>query len=219
MRQYALDYGGDGIRANAVNADRIRSGLLTDDMIAAALQGTRPQRGRLHGRQPAGPRSDRRGRGAGLRFAGQGAEDDGRCITTVDGGNIAAACVRGSSPTGGLLPIETHPLQPPQPLFAGERPAERGRDASRAPRGRAGERATRPPSPQQPSPAARGAPRTNRRPAATARAPARGPHGDGGAAASPATADSARASPLAGQTKACATSSAVTSRPSRLPPI
>ena len=29
MRQYAVDYGGDGIRANAVNADRIRSGLLT----------------------------------------------------------------------------------------------------------------------------------------------------------------------------------------------
>jgi rhamnose utilization protein RhaD (predicted bifunctional aldolase and dehydrogenase)/NAD(P)-dependent dehydrogenase (short-subunit alcohol dehydrogenase family) len=33
MRQYALDYGADGIRANAVNADRIRSGLLTADMI------------------------------------------------------------------------------------------------------------------------------------------------------------------------------------------
>jgi rhamnose utilization protein RhaD (predicted bifunctional aldolase and dehydrogenase)/NAD(P)-dependent dehydrogenase (short-subunit alcohol dehydrogenase family) len=33
MRQYALDYGGDGIRANAVNADRIRSGLLTEAMI------------------------------------------------------------------------------------------------------------------------------------------------------------------------------------------
>ncbi len=35
VRQYALDYGADGIRANAVNADRIRSGLLTDDFIAA----------------------------------------------------------------------------------------------------------------------------------------------------------------------------------------
>ena len=35
VRQYALDYGADGIRANAVNADRIRSGLLTDDMVAA----------------------------------------------------------------------------------------------------------------------------------------------------------------------------------------
>jgi NAD(P)-dependent dehydrogenase (short-subunit alcohol dehydrogenase family) len=34
MRQYALDYGADGIRANAVNADRVRSSLLTDEMIA-----------------------------------------------------------------------------------------------------------------------------------------------------------------------------------------
>jgi rhamnose utilization protein RhaD (predicted bifunctional aldolase and dehydrogenase)/NAD(P)-dependent dehydrogenase (short-subunit alcohol dehydrogenase family) len=33
MRQYALDYGAEGIRANAVNADRIRSGLLTPEMI------------------------------------------------------------------------------------------------------------------------------------------------------------------------------------------
>ena len=35
VKQYALDLGKDGIRANAVNADRIRSGLLTDDMVAA----------------------------------------------------------------------------------------------------------------------------------------------------------------------------------------
>ena len=35
VQQYALDHGKDGIRANAVNADRIRSGLLTDDMVAA----------------------------------------------------------------------------------------------------------------------------------------------------------------------------------------
>jgi rhamnose utilization protein RhaD (predicted bifunctional aldolase and dehydrogenase)/NAD(P)-dependent dehydrogenase (short-subunit alcohol dehydrogenase family) len=35
MKQYALDHGKDGIRANAVNADRIRSGLLTLDMIQA----------------------------------------------------------------------------------------------------------------------------------------------------------------------------------------
>ena len=34
MRQYALDYGKDGIRANGVNADRIRYGLVDNDMIA-----------------------------------------------------------------------------------------------------------------------------------------------------------------------------------------
>jgi NAD(P)-dependent dehydrogenase (short-subunit alcohol dehydrogenase family) len=33
MRQYALEEGGAGIRANAINADRIRSGLLDDGMI------------------------------------------------------------------------------------------------------------------------------------------------------------------------------------------
>src|SRR3982074_2347658 len=32
-RQYAVDYGADGIRSNGVNAHRIRSGLLTDDFI------------------------------------------------------------------------------------------------------------------------------------------------------------------------------------------
>jgi NAD(P)-dependent dehydrogenase (short-subunit alcohol dehydrogenase family) len=35
VKQYALDYGKDGIRSNAVNADRIRSGLLTNEMVAA----------------------------------------------------------------------------------------------------------------------------------------------------------------------------------------
>lgn len=33
VRQYALDYGQEGIRSSAVNADRIRSGLLTDEII------------------------------------------------------------------------------------------------------------------------------------------------------------------------------------------
>ncbi len=34
VRQYAVDHGADGIRANGVNADRIRSGLLSEEMIA-----------------------------------------------------------------------------------------------------------------------------------------------------------------------------------------
>jgi rhamnose utilization protein RhaD (predicted bifunctional aldolase and dehydrogenase)/NAD(P)-dependent dehydrogenase (short-subunit alcohol dehydrogenase family) len=38
MKQYALDHGRDGIRANAVNADRVRTGLLTDSMIASRSQ-------------------------------------------------------------------------------------------------------------------------------------------------------------------------------------
>jgi rhamnose utilization protein RhaD (predicted bifunctional aldolase and dehydrogenase)/NAD(P)-dependent dehydrogenase (short-subunit alcohol dehydrogenase family) len=41
VRQYALELGPDGIRCNGVNADRIRSGLLTAEMIAqrAAARG------------------------------------------------------------------------------------------------------------------------------------------------------------------------------------
>jgi rhamnulose-1-phosphate aldolase/alcohol dehydrogenase len=38
VRQYALEHGRDRIRVNAVNADRIRSGLLTDDMIRSRAQ-------------------------------------------------------------------------------------------------------------------------------------------------------------------------------------
>ena len=35
MRQYALEHGADGVRCNAINPDRIRSGLLTETMIGA----------------------------------------------------------------------------------------------------------------------------------------------------------------------------------------
>jgi NAD(P)-dependent dehydrogenase (short-subunit alcohol dehydrogenase family) len=34
VRQYALELGADGVRVNAVNPDRIRSGLLSSEMIA-----------------------------------------------------------------------------------------------------------------------------------------------------------------------------------------
>ena len=44
MRQYALEHGADGVRSNAINPDRIRSGLLTPEMIAArsAARGVEP---------------------------------------------------------------------------------------------------------------------------------------------------------------------------------
>ena len=35
MRQYALEYGQYGIRANGINADRIRSGILNDNLISS----------------------------------------------------------------------------------------------------------------------------------------------------------------------------------------
>ncbi len=43
-KQYALDYGKEGIRANAVNADRVRTGLFTSDVIKerSAARGLTP---------------------------------------------------------------------------------------------------------------------------------------------------------------------------------
>ena len=90
MRQYALDYGADGIRSNGVNADRIRSGLLTDEMIAA--------------RSKARGLSEKDYMSGNLLHAEVTAEDVAQsflalakarkttgCVETVDGGNIAAA--------------------------------------------------------------------------------------------------------------------------------
>jgi len=90
MRQYALDYGGDGIRANAVNADRIRSGLLTPDMIASranarGLSEKDYMSGNLLGREVTAE-------DVAQAFLHQALELKTTAdVTTVDGGNIAAA--------------------------------------------------------------------------------------------------------------------------------
>jgi rhamnose utilization protein RhaD (predicted bifunctional aldolase and dehydrogenase)/NAD(P)-dependent dehydrogenase (short-subunit alcohol dehydrogenase family) len=89
-RQYALDYGADGIRANAVNADRVRSGLLTDAMIAdrAKARGvsvTDYMSGNLLGREVTAE-------DVAQAFLAQAlALKTTADVTTVDGGNIAAA--------------------------------------------------------------------------------------------------------------------------------
>jgi rhamnose utilization protein RhaD (predicted bifunctional aldolase and dehydrogenase)/NAD(P)-dependent dehydrogenase (short-subunit alcohol dehydrogenase family) len=90
VRQYALDYGPDGIRANAVNADRIRSGLLTPELIAAraAARGVREEdymAGNLLGREVTAEDVAQ----AFLHHAL--ALKTTADVTTVDGGNIAAA--------------------------------------------------------------------------------------------------------------------------------
>ncbi|MEA2922514.1 MAG: hypothetical protein QOF07_2477 [Bradyrhizobium sp.] len=90
MRQYALDYGNEGIRANAVNADRIRSGLLTEEMIASrskvrGLSEADYMRGNLLGREVAAE-------DVAQAFLDQAlALKTTAGVTTVDGGNIAAA--------------------------------------------------------------------------------------------------------------------------------
>jgi len=90
MRQYALDYGGDGIRANAVNADRIRSGLLTEDFIKerAKARGVSEKdymSGNLLGREVTAD-------DVAQAFVHLALElKTTASVTTVDGGNIAAA--------------------------------------------------------------------------------------------------------------------------------
>ena len=90
VRQYALDYGREGIRANAVNADRIRSGLLTDHMIASrsAARGLSVKdymSGNLLGREVTAE-------DVAQAFLAQAlALKTTADVTTVDGGNIAAA--------------------------------------------------------------------------------------------------------------------------------
>ena len=90
VRQYALDYGAEGIRANGVNADRIRSGLLTQDFIAerAKARGVSEKdymSGNLLGREVTAE-------DVAQAFLAQAlALKTTAGITTVDGGNIAAA--------------------------------------------------------------------------------------------------------------------------------
>jgi rhamnose utilization protein RhaD (predicted bifunctional aldolase and dehydrogenase)/NAD(P)-dependent dehydrogenase (short-subunit alcohol dehydrogenase family) len=89
-RQYAVDYGAQGIRANAVNADRIRSGVLTPDMIAqrSAARGISEKDymgGNLLGREVTPD-------DVAQAFLHQAlALKTTAGVTTVDGGNIAAA--------------------------------------------------------------------------------------------------------------------------------
>jgi rhamnose utilization protein RhaD (predicted bifunctional aldolase and dehydrogenase)/NAD(P)-dependent dehydrogenase (short-subunit alcohol dehydrogenase family) len=90
VRQYAVDYGADGIRANAVNADRIRSGLLTDGFIAErakarGLSETDYLRGNLLGRKVTADDVAQAFLHQALELKTTGD------VTTVDGGNIAAA--------------------------------------------------------------------------------------------------------------------------------
>src|SRR4029077_8929001 len=89
VRQYALEYGADGIRANAVNADRIRSGLLTPYLIAprAKARGVDEREymaGNLLGREVTAE-------DVAQAFLHQAlALKTTAGVTTVDGGNVAA---------------------------------------------------------------------------------------------------------------------------------
>jgi rhamnose utilization protein RhaD (predicted bifunctional aldolase and dehydrogenase)/NAD(P)-dependent dehydrogenase (short-subunit alcohol dehydrogenase family) len=90
VRQYALDHGADGIRSNAVNADRVRTGLLTQEMIQSrsAARGQTEKdymSGNLLGREvtPEDVAQAFLAQALALKTTAD--------VMTVDGGNIAAA--------------------------------------------------------------------------------------------------------------------------------
>ena len=89
MRQYALEEGGAAIRANAINADRIRSGLLDDSMIRerAAARGISEElymAGNLLGQEV------RAADVADAFLALARLPRTTGAVLTVDGGNVAA---------------------------------------------------------------------------------------------------------------------------------
>jgi len=89
-RQYALDYGGEGIRSNAVNADRIRSGLLTGEMVASRSAA----RGLSEADYMAGNLLKREVRAEDVAKAFVDLAMSAKttaAVLTVDGGNIEAA--------------------------------------------------------------------------------------------------------------------------------
>ena len=89
MRQYAIEFGAAGITSNAVNADRIRTGLLTDDFVAerARARGITPEeymRGNLLRREVTA-------RDVAEAFVHLvKARKTSGAVLTVDGGNVAA---------------------------------------------------------------------------------------------------------------------------------
>ncbi|MGB7321793.1 MAG: SDR family oxidoreductase [Albidovulum sp.] len=89
MRQYAVEHGADGITSNAVNADRIRTGLMTDKMVAerSKARGLTPEqymRGNLIRREVTG-------RDVAEAFVHLAkARTSTGAVLTVDGGNVAA---------------------------------------------------------------------------------------------------------------------------------
>ena len=89
MRQYAIEHGADGITANAVNADRIRTGLMTDEMVTerSRARGLTPEnylRGNLVKREVLA--SDVAAAFVNLAKA----RVSTGAVVTVDGGNVAA---------------------------------------------------------------------------------------------------------------------------------
>jgi rhamnose utilization protein RhaD (predicted bifunctional aldolase and dehydrogenase)/NAD(P)-dependent dehydrogenase (short-subunit alcohol dehydrogenase family) len=90
LRQYAIDHGKDGIRANGVNADRIRTGLLTDEMIAKRSKARGLSEADYMGGNLLAREVKARDVADAFVYLASALKTTG-AVVTVDGGNIAAA--------------------------------------------------------------------------------------------------------------------------------
>ena len=89
VRQYAIEHGASGITANAINADRIRTMLLTDELVAqrSHARGVTPEaymRGNILKREVTA-----RDVAEAFLHLVKATKTTG-AILTVDGGNVAA---------------------------------------------------------------------------------------------------------------------------------
>jgi NAD(P)-dependent dehydrogenase (short-subunit alcohol dehydrogenase family) len=89
MRQYALEVARLGIRSNAVNADRIRSGLLTDELIARRAQARGVSEDRYLTSNLLGLEVTAEDVAQAFLHHALALKTTGD-VTTVDGGNVAA---------------------------------------------------------------------------------------------------------------------------------
>ena len=90
MKQYALDYGANGVRSNAINADRIRTGLMKPEFVEerAKKRGLEPDeyfKSNLLKREVTADDVAEAFLNLALAKSTTG------CVVTVDGGNIAAS--------------------------------------------------------------------------------------------------------------------------------
>ncbi|MFC3226196.1 bifunctional aldolase/short-chain dehydrogenase [Marinibaculum pumilum] len=90
VRQYALELGAMGVRVNGINADRIRSGLLTDEMIATRSKARGVDAAKYMAGNLLGAEVEARHVGEAFVALALAERTTGH-VMTVDGGNIEAA--------------------------------------------------------------------------------------------------------------------------------
>jgi rhamnose utilization protein RhaD (predicted bifunctional aldolase and dehydrogenase)/NAD(P)-dependent dehydrogenase (short-subunit alcohol dehydrogenase family) len=90
VRQLALELGAEGIRVNGINADRIRSGLLTDEMIASRAAARKVDEGTYMAGNLLGAEVEARHVAEAFVMLAR-AERTTAHVMTVDGGNVEAA--------------------------------------------------------------------------------------------------------------------------------